>query len=549
MFEISWEVCNKVGGIHTVLESKSFEVAKHFQNYYTIGPFRGKNQREFEEDLNPPKEFLQATKHLASKGILLHFGTWTCGAKPRAILVEYLGHSAQTNSIKAKLWELYSIDSLGTSWYDVDEVLLWSWCCGLALESIMSFKESSDSFLIHAHEWMAGGALLCLFPLQKNKENFRTIFTTHATMLGRSLAGNGKSLYEMKASIDPDQSAKELGVLTKHQIEKVLAQRSDCFTTVSDFTGEEASIFYGKAPDLILYNGFSTKELTHSFDEALHLHKENKEKILAKLSTLFTKNQQIHLDNIKLFYISGRNEFRNKGVDITIEALAQLNEHLKEKEGDTQVIVLFLIMVGSYPLSPCVKENLEKKTTASKPFQFSLYAPLSTHDIPLDNEIISSLREHSLLNHVSDKVKVLLTPVILDSEDGFYNMDYYSVISATNLGIFPSYYEPWGYTPVESLTYACPTITSDLSGFGKYVEKNIPESSSISVLEREGKTESESRENLTQVFEEFLEKNEIEELALQKESFELSRNFDWSAFYHFYLKAYDKDNTDSSERT
>lgn len=513
LYEISWEVCNKVGGIHTVINSKFKNAKKTFENYYLVGPYlEGRNQEFVETQV--PEEFVGSYDYLKSIGITLHFGYSNLLENSNVILVEYLDYAHNINDIKTRLWEKYSIDSINSSWYDFDEAILWSWCSGIAIESLE--YSQNRSVIVHSHEWMAGGAIFAVDTLRDEENSkFKTIFTTHATMLGRSIGGNGENLYDIIDKIDdPESKAYELGVNIKFQCEKALANFSDSFTTVSDNTALEAEKFFGKKVDAVFMNGFDNSN-SDGIDGVLVNFIKSRTKINNFLGNHF---EGIDFDKYKVFYTSGRNEVRNKGVDVYIKSLAKLNEKLKEENSEVKVVNFILLMTGEFDL---IEGN-----------------SLLTHDCQ-DHEILKLLKENNLNNNPEDKVFNVFVPVMLNGDDGAINQEYYDFVSGCDLGVFPSLYEPWGYTPLESISYGVPTITSDASGFGQSIYLTCGNScSSVSVLPRERKNEDIVVETLTKMLNSELKLNQRSSLFQKEVSKLLAFKYDWNELYKSYINEY-----------
>jgi len=536
VFEISWEVCNKVGGIHTVISSKVHEAKKNFENYYCVGNYIHAKKENFIEH-NVPNEFRKVFEKVKKMGIDAHYGIWKINEETNCILIDYSNYTTNTPIVKKELWEQFKIDSLNSTWYDYDEAIIWSWCCGILIEEL-SLKLKNDDIFLHAHEWMSGGAIFYC----KTQENSRvkTVFTTHATMLGRSISGNNINLYDLEKNIDPNKFAYSLNVHTKHQSETVLAKISDCFTTVSDITAKETEFFYSKKPDIILYNGFNTQKMNYDFSR-------EREHINEFLKAYFYLNSPIDVDNTQVIFTSGRNEVRNKGVDILISSLAKLNEHLKRENSPKAIVCFILLLIGDFKEDPLIRNSFDAYKNKSQSAK-KKYTPLSTHEIPTDNPIIKQLFSLGLCNREDDKVKIILNPKYLDSNDGFFNRQYYEITSGCDLSVFASFYEPWGYTPLESISCGVPTITSDLAGFGLYLQDkgfnncfllDDKKSCSIEVLKREGKSYDEAVDSLFFLLQKFSNKT-AKELYFEKEvSKELSKQFDWSKFYKNYLEAYE----------
>ncbi len=530
LFEICWETCAKVGGIYTVLTSKMPYITPHVENYFSIGYFKDGHSDEF-SPMEVPEKFQKATQDLEKLGIKLHFGKWITQGYPNTILVEYIEYSSHINEIKSTLWEKFSIDSMNSNWYDFDEAILWSWTCGIVIERLS--KELEGDVHVHSHEWMSGGAILYLKTLNNNR--FKTIFTTHATMLGRAYAGNGFDLYSDIEEIDPNKTAYDLNVQTKYLTEKALANFSDCFTTVSHITDMEAAKFYSKSADVILFNGFDNFDASsqHEFQELFY---HSREKTNNFLKGFFNYSYEINPQKSTILYTSGRNEFRNKGIDVLINSLGKLNKSLKKEDSDKTVISLFLIPVGDFPKNNEVFDAIQKFNLGQILPQTKDFAPLCTHNMPDGDLYIKSFLNAQLFNGKGDTVKVLLMPFYIGKNDGVLNREYYDVISGLDLGVFASYYEPWGYTPLESIAYAVPTITSDLAGFGRYVYKNHPLETCVKILKREKQSFEIASDEMHKVILEYLNSDKSK---IKSASVNLSKNFSWNIFVNNYLKAYE----------
>ncbi len=540
LFEISWEVCNKVGGIHTVIVSKAKQVKRVFnENYFLVGPYLNSNNPEFIEK-GIPEKFEPVINELQERGIIPHFGKWRINnIEVNTILIDFKNASKNINDIKGKIWENFKIDSLNTNYYDWDEPILFSYCAGIVIEKMNNIL--NRTILIQAHEWLSGGAILYLKSLENinEREKYKCVFTTHATMLGRSLCGNGMDLYEIENKINPDEKAYELGIQTKHQTEKVLANISDCFTTVSDITAREAKFFYGKKPDVIVYNGFDNsnlKDISKLNQNFFH----SREKTDKFLESFFNNFYDVNFDKTQIFFTSGRFEFENKGIDLIIDSASKLNQNLKDKNSDRNIIIFLLIMIGKFRQNQEVINSINNYEKGIKREFETEFAPLSTHEISTENIIIKKLIEKKLLNHIDDKVKVILIPEILNGSENVFNFEYYHFTEGFDLGIFPSYYEPWGYTPLETISYSIPTITSNLSGFGKYIENNLLEENKgyVEIIDREKSNFNDASEKLSEIMFDFTKKNQKELLIQKENSKKFALNFDWNFFIKNYIDAY-----------
>ena len=546
LFEISWEVCNKVGGIYTVITSKIKSVLKYIDinNYFVMGPFYEGSYSDFEEKEIPLK-FKDKFEELEKIGIKVHYGIWKDKSYPvQVLLIEHLEYSSHINDIKGKLWELYNIDSLNSSWYDFDEAILWSWCCGIVVEKLSELfvikgdgEEVLNDIYIHSHEWMAGGAILYLKSLDSDllKYPFNTVFTTHATMLGRSLSGNGSDVYDFVKLANEsvaDVKAIELNVHTKHQTEKALSKFSDAFSTVSNITAEEANSFYGKMPDVLLYNGFDNSDMNF-LDDLSVLYDNSRRQVVDFLKSHFSKYYDIDVDNSKIFYTSGRNEFRSKGIDLYTKALGELNDRLKKDENSSDIFNLFLIPVGDF------KRIDDLSNIGSNSGKLWDFAPLSTHEVPMDNDIIKAFVDNGLLNKKEDRVKVLLVPIYLNNDDGVLSMNYYDVVSGLDLGVFLSYYEPWGYTPLESIAFGVPTITTDYAGFGRAVLRDFKdEHVGVEVVLRDGVEFDNCASGVCDYFHDFWSRSSDELVVEKNGALKFSGKFSWDKFVDNYMEVY-----------
>jgi phosphorylase/glycogen(starch) synthase len=525
LFELSWEVCNKVGGIHTVITSKVEQVQKNFENYYCVGPYFENSLTVFKR-VDIPEQFKKSVTELELIGIKLHFGIWDVHTNPNVILVEYLGYGQHIDDIKKSIWDNYKVDSLNSNWYDFDEACLWSWSCGVAIDYLR--KNYTNHTLVHAHEWMSGGSI-AYFENQL-KDNLSTVFTTHATMLGRTITGNMENLYSLPEYYDFEKRAYELGVHTKHQFESALAHHANTFTTVSDITAKEASIVYGKEVDVILYNGFdynkSEGELEEQFTSSRNI-------INTFLNTLTKDSYALNLNNTYLGYISGRYEIHNKGVDVLISALAKVNKQLKEEKSEKTFVVWFMLMFGDVPYNSRYTNILNNSTQGNH--KDMLQTP---HELGNENEVLNLFTKSGLNNKEDDNIKVLLTPTNFTKENDLIGLDYYELITGFDIGILPSYYEPWGYTPAESIACSTPCYTTDLSGIGRFEElKNC--SSALKVIPRENISDEEFIDSLASHLYQTINSSQKEQLTLRLESQNCAKLVSWKRFYIRYLDAYD----------
>jgi phosphorylase/glycogen(starch) synthase len=538
LFEISWEVCNKVGGIYTVLTSKLSKQVSTFKNYFAIGPYiKGRSEYEFKRK-EVPEKFKGVISKMNSMGIGVHYGSWLKKGNPNVFLIEHQGYSYKTNEIKGKLWEYFKIDSLGSNWHDFDDVMLWAWCCG---EFVNEFgKHMTTKVIVHSHEWMAGIANLAVKILNSsNGENFRTIFTTHATVLGRALSSRGRLPIDACRENNPEDLASEINVHTKHQTEKALAHNSDCFTTISEITSNECEVIFGKKADVIVPNGIAEENLILE-EEVEKKFWASRKKTLEFFKKHFSQFFKTNLDDVKILFTSGRNEFINKGMDVFISSLGKLNDELKSTENPQEVLSLFLIPIGDFGLDPFIEQLMKGNHKDTKIISQlgGHIMPYSTHMVPADNPIIESFIKAKLFNQKDDKVKVVVLPFYLNGRDGIINRRYREFITGLDLGVFPSFYEPWGYTPQEAIGFGVPAVASDLSGFGKFVLGDDLAKASVVVLNRGGKSNDEASSDLSMMLRGFVTKP-MDQLVRQKKwAIPLAKEVTWEHFYQFYLNAY-----------
>jgi glycogen synthase len=578
VFETSWEVCNKVGGIYTVLTSKVEHMKMRYKNYYLVGPYIQQHaQSEFTEE-EPPEIFKVAFDQLRAENIICHYGSWDdVKGKPKVILLEFFGILDKKNEIKAKFWEDYGIDSMKGYW-DYEEPSMWSYCVGKMIHKIYDTALKGKNVVAQFHEWLSAFGLLYL---KKNCKSVATIFTTHATVLGRTLASHGVNLYASLNNLDPISEAYKYDVASKHLTEKAAAVHADIFTTVSDITGIEAEKFLSRKPDVILYNGLDIDAFP-GFEDISIKHRASREKIREFLTYYYFPYYTFDVDKNLMFYTIGRYEYHNKGYDLLVRALGQLNELLK-KDSSSQhtVTVFFWIPMEQHGLKIEVLENknyymhiknyinangtdiltrmiydvISRKEHAVHDivqdsfvqglrkdiiaFERKGNPPISTHNMDEQNSpLVVNLKQNGLLNRREDMVKVIIEPVYLDGNDGFIDLTYYDAIIGCHLGLFPSYYEPWGYTPLESVALGVPALTTDLSGFGLFVKNHTSRKEGVYVLERHNKDDSEILQNFTNILLKFTKFTQQERTECKLNAKNLSELADWKIFAEYYFNAY-----------
>jgi glycogen(starch) synthase len=165
-----------------------------------------------------------------------------------------------------------------------------------------------------------------------------------------------------------------------------------------------------------------------------------------------------------------------------------------------------------------------------------------THNLvnDTDDPILVFLRTANLLNNVYDRVKIVYHPDFITPTNPLWGIEYDQFVRGCHLGIFPSYYEPWGYTPLESIARGVPAVTSNLSGFGDYVHKTInqPSEKGIFLIDKIYKTFDESAQQLANLMFEFVKLDRRERIEMRNKAEAVSVNFDWKILNKYYEKAY-----------
>lgn len=529
IFETSWEVCNIVGGIYTVLSSRAKTmVDKHQDNVVFIGPdiWKEKECPWYKED---SKLLLEWKNHaIQNDNLKIRIGRWQVPGKPIAILVEYDDFYAIKNDIYAHMWHRYGVDSMHAQG-DYDESCMFAYATAKVIESFYKFhKLENKNVIAHFNEWMLGmGALY----INEHLPKIATIFTTHATTVGRSIAGNGKPLYNQLTKYNGDQMASELGVISKHSLEKATAHAVDCFTTVSAITARECKQLLGRNP-LVTPNGFEK-----GFIPKGKKYDEKKDAARKKLIQVAERllGYKLRKDPL-LIATSGRYEYRNKGLDVFVDSLARLNK-VKQVKKD----VVAFIMVPAWVKEP--RADLKAQLEAKQADVVPLDQPYITHWLhDMNNDkIINQLKYLDIQNKKEDKVKIIFVPSYLKGDDGIFDMTYYSLLIGLDLTVFPSYYEPWGYTPHESIAFSVPTITTNLAGFGMWMfregdERGMDDGAEVIVRDDYNFVEA-SSDICNRIFE-MTTKTEEQENLLRKKALERANLADWEHFFVYYEKAY-----------
>lgn len=534
IFETSWEVCNKVGGIYTVLSSRAKTLKDNYQDQLVfIGPDLKQPTAnvDFKEDA---KLFPAWKKAAANFGVKCRIGRWMVPGEPVAVLVDFEPFFEQKNNIYAQAWELFSVDSI-RAYGDYDEASMFSYAAARFAEAVVSnCIEQQAKVIYQAHEWMSGLGMLFL---KKQLPRVATIFTTHATSIGRSIAGNNKQLYAYFEGYNGDQMARELHMDAKHSIEKQSALQADCFTTVSSFTDRECKQLLDKAADVVLPNGFEN-DFVPNRSAFTKVRREARKQIL-KVAGALTGCEMP--DDTLIVSTSGRNDYRCKGFDVFLESMAQLRAQLNEANSEQQVLALIEVPCWLKGPRADLQDRLKSKQKATMP----LPNPVITHDLHNlnDDRIVQEIWKLGLKNLPTDKVKVLLVPCYLEGNDGIFNMAYYHLLAANDLALYPSYYEPWGYTPLESCAFHTPCVTTDLSGFGQWVDNVLGHSGELKdgvcVIHRTDGNFYEVAQKMCAVVHEMLLLTTKERTEVRNKAAKLANKAQWKHFIKFYYQAYD----------
>ena len=553
IFESSWEVCNKVGGIYTVLSTRAKTLQKaHQDKVIFIGPglwkredgnYTKEESPYFRED---PSLFAEWQREARENGLQVRVGRWTVPGEPIAILVDFVPYFEKKNEIYGWLWEKYQVDSLH-AYGDYDEASMFSYAAALVVESFFEWKKKSGEWnkatkvIYHANEWMCGlGALY----INNKLPQIGTIFTTHATSIGRSIAGNMKPLYDYLFAYNGDQMAGELNMQSKHSIEKQTAHYVDCFTTVSDITAKECVELLDKPVDVVLPNGFDD-----SFVPSAALFTKKRKAARKKLLDVANALLGEQLDDDTLIVsTSGRYEFRNKGIDVFVEAMNRL---LRDKDLKKKLVAFIEVPGWVGEPRKDLQERLAQIAQSSQNhrkspvFTTPLEVPQVTHwlhNMSHDN-VLGMLKYFDMHNQKGDHVKVIFLPCYLDGKDGILNMTYYDIVLGNDLCIYPSYYEPWGYTPLEAVAFKVPCITTDLAGFGLWANSVFGKygeiQDGVKVIHRTDYNYSEVADMIKDTVAEYssFTKKQVDEA--RKHAGELSKKALWSEFIKFYEEAYD----------
>lgn len=535
VFESSWEVCNKVGGIYTVLSTRAKTLQGQMPGrVHFIGPdfWAGKKNPLFRET----KTLLSGWREYASKeyGLSVRVGRWQIPGEPVAILVDFKPFFDSRDEIFKWAWDNYKVNSLN-AYGDYDECMMFSWAAGKVVESFFKYHNLSakDNVIFQAHEWQT-----CLAALYINKyvPEVATIFTTHATTIGRSIAGNSKPLYDHLSNYNGDQMADELNVQAKHSVEKQAAWNVDCFTTVSDITAKECEALLDKSVDEVLVNGFEDDFVPSPVPTFNTLRRRARASMLRVASTLL--GTKLAEDTL-IVSIGGRYEYSNKGINVFVDAVNRLRYN---QELDREVLAF--VMVPAWIKGP--RQDLIDAMKVGSRNKEVHGDPRVTHELyePENDKVLGQLNWLNFYNSPSDKVKLVFVPCYLDGNDGIFNLNYYELLIGVDITVFPSYYEPWGYTPLESVAFHVPCVTTDLAGFGIWANEVKGGASQIEdgvkTIHRSDYNFNEVSDSIVDTLLKFSKMEKKQVTQVRRNAAKIAEKALWRHFIKYYYRAYDK---------
>jgi len=492
IFESSWEVCNKVGGIYAVLSTRAASMQKKWKDHVVfIGPdFKEHSNLFFNEDSS-----LWQTLGLSASPVAIQarIGRWQVPGTPIAILIKWDHLWEKKNDIYGWAWQEYGVKS-HAAYGDYDESCLFGYAAGQLVEILTKTTTKTTTktkIVAHANEWQTA---FMLFYLRAFCPKVRTLFTTHATGIGRSIAGNGKPLYDYFEGYHGDQMADELGMVSKHSVEKQAAWVADCFTTVSDITARECKQLLDKPVDIVTPNGFEQSFVPKG--TTYTAKREQARRILKQWAEKYLR-EPIEEDACYLC-ISGRQEWKNKGIDVFMDSIRALAGERLSAHEQKHVVAFVLVPYLEHPIVRI------------------------------------------------GKTSIIFLPYYLDGSHPLFRVNYYDVLIGMDMSIFPSYYEPWGYTPLESVAFGVPTITTSLSGFGNWYSaqgqtKGAIDSAiaPVTVVHRTDSNYSQVVKDIVATLQIFLHMTKTAQGQVRKAASTVGKGADWGHFFTYYEQAYD----------
>lgn len=525
IFETSWEVCNKVGGIYTVLSTRARTLQKKLgDRMIFIGPDIW--QEHEAADFVPTDDFADWVAFARDKqNLRVRVGRWDVCGRPLVVLVDYKPFLLQKNTIYGDFWRWFGVDSL-QAYGDYDDSSMFGYAVGVVVESFVKFhKLGKRKIVAHFNEWMTAFGL---FYIKHYMPEVATLFTTHATSIGRSIAGNHKPLYDYLHEYNGDQMARDLNMVAKHSVEKVAAHVADCFTTVSDITNRECEQLLEKPADVVTPNGFEDDFVPKGvrFEAA----RKNAREQLRRVAEALLGYKLA--DNVLFVSTSGRYEYKNKGIDVFIESLKSLSQKPLSRE----VVAFVLVPAWSSGARVDLAEKLRGRH--SEPID----NPFVTHNLvePWNDRILGAINWFHLTNRKEEAVKVIFVPTYLNGADGIFDIPYYNLLVGFDLTAYPSYYEPWGYTPLESVAFGIPTITTDLSGFGQWASPTAQGiETGVGVVHRSDYNYHEVVAAVAGMMAEYANLSAVAQNKIRAKASAIAQKALWKSFIEYYYKAYD----------
>lgn len=582
LIEVAWEVCNPIGGIFQVIRSKAPAMVERWgERYCLIGPYNPQHAAIEFEETPATGPIGRAVEALRAEGLDIKHGRWMVSGRPRALLINHWQGQGHADAVKFRLWADNHIAIPGGDGL-LDGVVSFA---DAVLRVFMKLSGDGESagigpLLGHFHEWMGG---LAIPMIRKNNLPVGCVFQTHATLLGRYMASNEEDFYDRLSwgTIDQAASAAKYQISAQHAIERACAHGCHVMTTVSEVTGEECQGLLGRGPDVILPNGLDIGRYNvgHEFQT---LHATHKEKIHRFVMGHFFPSYSFDLDKTLYFFTSGRYEPRNKGFDLSLEAMARLNAELKAIGSPVNVVFFIITKRPTISLHPWVLQqrgvlnefrqvcdhimsdlgdklfkvgatgsrvDLEKMIDeywvlryrrTQQAMKVDRLPLVTTHMIDGSDPVISQIQNVWLFNRKDDPVKVVYHPDFLSPVNPLWGMEYDDFVRGCHLGVFPSSYEPWGYTPLECLAMGVPAITSDLAGFGSYVSKQMHwrPGAGLWTVHRRGRGFADAAGEMAGQMLEFCKLDRRARIAMRNQVEAHSWQFDWSNLGEYYHQAH-----------
>ncbi len=528
LFETSWEVCNKVGGIYAVLSTKANTLQHLYKDKVVfIGP-------DLWDEDNESPYFIERKTLLAGwrrkldlpHGISVRVGRWNVPGSPIAILVNYKGLYEAKDAIYTQMWEEFGVDSLH-AYGDYDESCMFGVASAMVIESLVEWAQPMGNVIAHFDEWTTGMGLL---HVKSHMPQVTTVFTTHATSIGRSISGNGKPLYDYMAGYNGDQMAGELNMQSKHSLEKAAAHAADSFTTVSEVTARECEQLLERVPE-VTPNAFE-QGFVPVGKKYLQARAAARRRLLDVARSLTGMTYE---DDTMIVATSGRCEFRNKGIDMYLDATNVFRSMIAS--GEDRKVVAF-VLVPAWVKAP--RTDLQQALAASKVVDGNRVITHELHNHGCDC-IENKINELGFQQ--TGNVSVIYVPSYLTGDDGIINIAYYDLLAGLDLTVFPSYYEPWGYTPLESMAFGVPTITTDLAGYGQWIvdtRGNDMARSGAVVLHRGDSNYSETVHELAACIYNYYKKDSNEVASMREQARQTALIASWENFIEYYNQAYIK---------